>query len=66
MKLDKLETAIDEAERFLKKAHVAYRMFTAVENSPSYGHLEYTKETAACTRASMDLTRALADLRRSS
>lgn len=53
-----LETAIYEAERFLKKAHAANKQMN------KYGFCESPKEAGAVKRASMDLTRALADMRR--
>ena len=57
--------ARDEAKRFmvavdrLLKAYPLKRGFTVVEY-----HAEYTKESATVKRASMDLTRALAEMRK--
>ena len=51
--------AIEEAERFLIRARKAREWMTQTKYIEMGG-----KETAACRRASMDLTRALADLRR--
>ena len=62
MRTDRLCQAITEAKRFLDRAE-AYNIelqLRNLENSP-YGD---AKKTAAIRRASMDLTRALADLRR--
>jgi hypothetical protein len=59
MNADKLETAIQEAERFLIFAERALDRL----NSDKYAQFG-TKETAAARRASMDLTRALAQLRK--
>ena len=54
-----LKEAVSEAERFLKRAK---ELQEALKNKPLifYG----TKETGAVRRASMDLSRALSDLRR--
>jgi hypothetical protein len=52
-----LRTAINEAERFIRMARIAA---SALKDDTYYGG----KETAAAKRASMDLTRALADVRR--
>lgn len=51
---------IAEAERFIQKAKVAR---DAIKNREEKWHT-YPKETAAAKRASMDLTRALAEFRR--
>ena len=57
-KIAKIEAASDEALRFIQKASLWISRLKA-------DHYIYaTKEGAACKRASMDLTRALADLRR--
>ena len=53
-----LKVALAEAERFLRAARIAAK---ALQSPISYAG---GKETAACKRASMDLTRALADIRR--
>lgn len=62
MTLETLETAISEAKRFLKKADAAKRRFKTDEKwiRTGCGYLE----TAAAKRASMDLTRALAAMRK--
>ena len=55
-----LRQAIDEANRFILKAHDALvAMETDVKR---YGQASY-KEVAAAKRASMDLTRTLVDVR---
>lgn len=51
----KLKAAVDEARRFLRKAEELAACDDAY-NSP--------RESGACRRASLDLTRALADYRR--
>ena len=76
MNLAKLNTAIAEAERFLNRARAAQEAHrAAVQPLPGYEeqarmypvtHLNSSnpRENAALRRASMDLTRALADLRK--
>lgn len=58
-RLDDIEEAINEAVRFIQKARIAHgSLKTGVEpfyHAPSY---------AAAKRASLDLTRALAKMRR--
>lgn len=56
-----VKNVIKEAMRFVDKAEQAANWLE--ENDPMGVGLG-SKETAACHRASMDLTRALADLRR--
>ncbi len=62
MKVNALRNSIKEAERFIEIAKLVkiktlgYKKYECVE--------DYTKESAACKRASMDLTRALAQLRK--
>lgn len=53
------EAAISEAKRFIKAAEAAHKRITAEKLVTITG----CKETAAAKRASMDLSRALADLR---
>lgn len=60
MNLKQLDAAIFEAERFLQKANELRRN----RGAPS-GHFYGSKESGSVKRSSMDLTRALADLRRS-
>ena len=55
----KLIAAITEAKRFIKKAELAKQRLSD-DRFAYFG----SKETSAARRASMDLTRALADLRR--
>ncbi len=68
MNRDTLLTAIHEAERFLAKAKVAKAGFAWCESTmhPKGGYYrhEHMPDTAAAKRASMDLTRALADFRK--
>jgi len=55
-----LEVAMDEAKRFLAIAEEAEKRLT----DDAMVTISGSKETAACRRASMDLTRALAELRK--
>ena len=55
---NRLDEAILEAERFIRKAKQA---IAKLEGEWAYGSVEY----AAAKRASMDLTRALTPLRKS-
>lgn len=59
MSPDKIQEAISEAQRFIVRAEKAMSDF--VTNPYAYNG---TPATAACKRASMDLTRALADMRK--
>ena len=60
MNADTLNGAINEAMRFLSKARACKK------TAETHGkHVSFNgKESAAAKRSSMDLTRALADLRR--
>jgi hypothetical protein len=58
----KLAAAISEAERFIKKARAARKRL----KEDRLVIISGSAETGAARRASMDLTRALADLRKSS
>lgn len=57
MNQTKLTTAIAEAKRFIERAEVLMPI------ADQY-YWEYPKERGSVRRASMDLTRALSDLRR--
>lgn len=58
-RLDDIEDAINEAVRFISKARAAHAAIkTEVEST------YHSKSFAAAKRASMDLTRALAKIRR--
>lgn len=59
-KLLKIEIAIDEARKFIQTANGWKRHMTCVPGSRLTG----CKEGGACKRASMDLTRSLAELRK--
>ncbi|KKL93359.1 hypothetical protein LCGC14_1875450 [marine sediment metagenome] len=58
MEIEKVEEAIYEARRFIDKANLA------LQRVGDSKYFYYGKETAACRRASMDLTRSLAELRK--
>ena len=57
---DNLEAAITEAQRFLQRA----KELRQERRDEPYYSLVGTRASGACRRASMDLTRALADLRK--
>ena len=56
----KLKHAIAEAERFIDRARVA---LVSTDTPPSLDDLRQSKHNATAMRASMDLSRALSDLR---
>lgn len=60
MKIENLKEAIEEAQRFLKRAE-DLRKKTSKESAYVYGG--FPKESGSVKRASMDLTRSLAKLR---
>ena len=59
---ENLKNAIIEAQRFIKAAK-AVPIYAAGMPKPSKPYILTGKESGACRRASMDLTRALAVLR---
>jgi len=63
MKMETIDVAIKEAERFLKKARACKNAAAGSIRNPRVVYFS-GKETASMKRSSMDLTRALADLRR--
>ncbi len=65
MKRAALHHAVEEADRF-KHAAMKVLAADAEDHRPGtdVGYTVSTRLTAACRRASLDLTRALADLRR--
>ena len=58
MQIEKVKEAICEATRFIKKARLV------LKRAEGRKYLYINKENAACRRASMDLTRSLAELRK--
>ena len=61
---DDTKEAIQEAKRFILKAEASLRALKDRSNNRLV-YISGSKETGACKRASMDLTRALSNLRRS-
>jgi len=57
MRRETIETAVNEAKRFIERAEE----FMWVDTGNGW---EHPRESGALRRASMDLTRALADMRR--
>ena len=58
MKIEKVEEAIYEARRFILKANLA------LKRAEGRKYFYIAKENVACRRASLDLTRSLAELRK--
>ena len=63
MNAQKLQIAMAEVERFLARADVVASAPTRQFGTVTH-HQASTKDTGAMKRASMDLTRALAELRK--
>lgn len=62
MQRDKVKAAIMEATRFISKAN---KLVKAMESDIEGGYPRlHPKESGACRRASMDLSRSLSDMRR--
>lgn len=61
MNLASLSAAIDEADRFLERAR---HLIDLQKQSPAYGLSSHRAASGAVRRASMELTRTLAELRR--
>ena len=64
MNRDKLSAAVAEARRFIERAEALPEPTTSEHNGRTYTCDNFPREQGAIRRASMDLTRALADLRR--
>lgn len=64
MNRDKLAAAVAEAERFIKRAKALPKPEPYQSGNHTFTHDYFPREQGAVRRASMDLTRALADLRR--
>ena len=64
MDREKLKTAIDEARRFISRAEALPEAEPYTRGEYTFTHDNFPREQGAIRRASMDLTRALADLRR--
>lgn len=65
MKTEEIKKAVEEAKRFINAAE---RCIEARKKTYKSGDYEFTlnapKESGACRRASLDLTRQLAEMRR--
>jgi len=59
MEKERIKEAISEAKYFISKAELAIKKI----NEDSLVLISGSKETAACKRASLDLTRTLAKMR---
>ena len=62
-----INTAIEEAQRFLDRAQDALNRHKAGASGDIFSDSDYlgpSRESGALRRASLDLTRALADMRR--
>lgn len=64
MNRDKLATAVAEADRFIKRAKALPKPEPYECHGRTLMNDNFPREQGAIRRASMDLTRALADLRR--
>lgn len=64
MNRDKLAIAVAEAKRFIERAKALPKPVPYQSGSYSLHHDNFPREQGAIKRASMDLTRALADLRK--
>ena len=62
----KLAIAVAEAKRFIERAKVLPDPFPYTSGGHTFTSDNFPRESGAIRRASMDLTRALADLRRPS
>lgn len=62
-----IKAAIEEAHRFIWRGEQAIAKMNREQMASGFTHevAVTSKETAACRRSSMDLTRALANLRKS-
>ena len=73
MDMERLDKAMAEAQRFLDRAEEAWKKRESDRKADSIrldmllgdSYENVSKENAACKRASLDLTRALANLRSS-
>ena len=62
MNIETLKTTMQEAERFLKRAETLLKNSTE-DGELNHFHFHCSKDSASVKRASLDLTRSLADLR---
>ena len=66
MDRSKLQAAVEEAKRFIARAEALPTPEPYSAGKYQFMHDNFPKQSGAIRRASMDLTRALADLRRPS
>lgn len=64
MDRNKLAVAVEEAKRFIERAKSLPEPVPYTRGDYTFTHNYFPKEQGAIKRSSMDLTRALADLRR--
>ncbi len=64
MNRDKLDAAVAEAKRFIERAKALPKPHPYKSGEHTLMHDNFPREQGAIRRASMDLTRALADLRK--
>lgn len=64
MKVERLENAVKEAQRFLGKVRELRDNAAHADKLSGKRYIETGKHTGAVKRSSMDLTRALAELRK--
>ena len=64
MNIDQIDKAIEEAERFTLAAFRAKKTIKAIEKEHSKFYSVVSKDVASCRRASLDLTRSLAEMRK--
>ena len=64
MDRNKLATAVNEARRFIERAEALPEPETYEASGRTFTHDNFPREQGAIRRASMDLTRALSDLRK--
>lgn len=64
MDIERLENAVKEAQRFLGKVRELRDNAVHANESTGRRYIETGKHTGAVKRSSMDLTRALAELRK--
>ena len=64
MNRERLAIAVAEAERFIERAKSLPQPEQYEHSGHTFTHNYFPKEQGSIRRASMDLTRALADLRR--
>lgn len=64
MRLDNIRSAVAEARRFIQKAEAFEAQYSEYLRGTRIYHFNAPKESGAMRRASMDLTRALAQMRK--